>query len=210
MSKISFTSITALRASTAMPARVSSVENNLKKLNPAWNNDWWFPAVAVGLTNSLDDVSWVTGHDRVQLDSSETINIGGITISGSALETRMGTEFETVSSRADASAKLDRVNAILSELAGQTVTWSTVLVIGAGATAAPELKQALQDEVSPEQTISDAAVDTLSKLTTEDVLAVVLRVSESRGGLLNGVTSEEGAAFLTALNTKAEATATAS
>lgn len=201
MSKILFTSIAALRGSYAQAGRVTTVENSLKKINPAWNSNWYFPAVAVGLSNSMDDVSWVTGNDSVLLDPSETINIEGVTISGSALMEKMGVDFESTSTRVDAQTKLDRVDAIMSEIAGKLVKWSTGLVVGAGATAAPELKQALSED-TPEQTAADAAVDTLNKLSIEDVLAVVLRVSVARGGLLNGVTAEESAAFLSALDTK--------
>lgn len=64
-----FTSIAKLRASSAQQNRVSSVANNLKKLNPSWQDGWFFPIVAIGLSNSADDISWVKGTPSVLLTS---------------------------------------------------------------------------------------------------------------------------------------------
>lgn len=66
-----FTSITALRKSHAQQARVTTVASNLKKLNAAWQDDWYFPIVAIGLSNSVDDVSWVKSTQSVLLASSQ-------------------------------------------------------------------------------------------------------------------------------------------
>jgi len=65
-----FTSITNLRKSHAQSDRVDSVERNLKKLNPNWNADWYFPIIAIGLSNVADDIDWVTYNRSVHLRSS--------------------------------------------------------------------------------------------------------------------------------------------
>lgn len=65
-----FTSISALRNSSAMPDRVSSVERNLKKLNPQWKPEYLFPVAAIGLSNIVDDVEWVEHNTSVLLKSS--------------------------------------------------------------------------------------------------------------------------------------------
>lgn len=56
-----FTTIANLRASHAMTARVSSVENWLKKQNPNWTSDTKFPIFVIANSNSVDDVDWVIG-----------------------------------------------------------------------------------------------------------------------------------------------------
>jgi hypothetical protein len=67
-----FTSISALRNSHAMQDRVSSVERNLKKLNPQWKPEFLFPVAVVGLSNSVDDVEWVEYNTSVLLKSGPT------------------------------------------------------------------------------------------------------------------------------------------
>lgn len=62
-----FTTIKWLRNSNAMQARVTSVARNLKGLNPNWKDTWLFPILAVGLSNSLDDVHWVFINREVVL-----------------------------------------------------------------------------------------------------------------------------------------------
>lgn len=56
-----FTTIAKLRNSHAMTARVSSVENWLKKQNPNWTPDTKFPIFAIANSNAVDDVDWVIG-----------------------------------------------------------------------------------------------------------------------------------------------------
>ena len=65
-----FTSISALRDSHAMQDRVSSVERNLKKLNPQWKPEHLFPIAAVGLSNIVDDVEWVARNESTHLKAS--------------------------------------------------------------------------------------------------------------------------------------------
>jgi hypothetical protein len=67
-----FTSIQLLRSSVAQQDRVSKVANHLKKLNVSWQDDWFFPVVAVGLSNSVDDVEWVFSNSITMKTSSPT------------------------------------------------------------------------------------------------------------------------------------------
>lgn len=82
-----FTSIQMLRNSSAMQDRVSSVERNLKKINPKWKDHWLFPIAAVGLSNSADDIEWVLNNSGVQLDSKSQKRVriqGNLMADGSA------------------------------------------------------------------------------------------------------------------------------
>lgn len=85
-----FTSIQMLRNSSAMQDRVSSVERNLKKINPNWKDHWLFPIAAVGLSNSADDIEWVLNNSGVQLDSKSQKRVriqGNLRADGSAAPT---------------------------------------------------------------------------------------------------------------------------
>jgi hypothetical protein len=62
-----FTSINMLRNSSAMQDRVTSVEKHLKRLNPDWDPSWWFPVLAIGLSNVTADVEWVHDVDSTHL-----------------------------------------------------------------------------------------------------------------------------------------------
>jgi len=62
-----FTTIRELRKSTAIQDRVDSVEKHLLRLNPDWKIDYWFPVIAIGLSNVNDDVDWVMGRGDLLL-----------------------------------------------------------------------------------------------------------------------------------------------
>src|SRR6478736_3999677 len=111
MSKIQFTSIAALRESLAQQSRVTTVENNLKKLNASWQASWLFPIVAVGLSNTLEDVDWVQSEDSVHADKYADYSIGGAVIPGAMLDTLSSNRPRT---KAEVTERLQAVDARFS------------------------------------------------------------------------------------------------
>lgn len=79
-----FTSISALRTSRALQDRVTSVERNLKKLNPQWKPEFLFPVAAVGLSNVVDDVEWVEYNTSTHFKSSGRLYPAGLLSAGAA------------------------------------------------------------------------------------------------------------------------------
>jgi hypothetical protein len=74
-----FTSIELLRASEAMQERVDMVEKMLKRLNPEWRSEYFFPVLAIGLSNVNDDVHWVMERSSVttnQFEATKRLYIG--------------------------------------------------------------------------------------------------------------------------------------
>jgi hypothetical protein len=54
-----FTTLAALRNSSAQQGRVTKVENWLKKQNKDWKPEYIFPMVVVQISNTLEDYEWV-------------------------------------------------------------------------------------------------------------------------------------------------------
>jgi hypothetical protein len=168
-----FTSIASLRVSGADKTRVDSVERALKKLNPQWNTNWWFPIVQVGMSNAAADVSWVKGAPSTHLSTSAKVMLVGdfrITSAGllklaresmsppSALDSRNKTAWVT--------AELEKFDAALQALTGQaTSTWTQGL---AYLSDAPEQKK-IQEQTS---TPTTAVIGGVASAATNDVLTV--------------------------------------
>lgn len=200
---VHFTSIKELRNSHAEQGRVTRVANNLKRLNSAWSDEWFFPAVAVGLSNGFDDVSWVESQESVQLnDSQKNLNIGGAHITFDALLSAMDTAgLAGVSSRADVDDRLSRIDAVLAQLAGKPVSWSQGVIVGteallgltAGTTGGlPVTMESLEDQQTP----VTALIHTMHDMEVADIMAAITAVNSARGGLLKGAQPEELTIFI--------------
>ena len=203
-----FTSIASLRTSHADQSRVTRVANNLKKLNPAWQDAWFFPATAVGLSNSFDDVSWVISADSVHLENmKQNLVIDGATFTFEALRLALdkaGIYFGGVHSRADAEAKLAQIDAVLSELAGKPVSWTAGLHDNVMAVVAGMSKDAdplgaviaTQNEIAALNTPVNQLINVMHNMEVADIMAAITAVNSARGGLLKGAQPEELSVFV--------------
>lgn len=71
-----FTSISRLRDSRAEQSRVTKVANNIKKMNANWKDDWYFPVLAVGLSNPVEDVEWVLDSNTRLENTQKHVYVG--------------------------------------------------------------------------------------------------------------------------------------
>ena len=209
---LNFTSIKNLRASSAMQTRVTQVANNLKKLNANWQPEWFFPVAAVGLSNGVEDVSWVSGKESVLLDDDVACFIDGVTFSGDELAS-LGRDLNYCDSKEDAQTKVNKFDEELTTFAGRPLSWKMGMTEVGKEKAkekAPTVDTAASSTAtsrSDDEIDEDKAFIELSKLSNEDVLAVVMKVAVARGGLFNGdLYAPESVAFLQVLDPKGNRT----
>lgn len=198
---IHFTSIALLRSSHADQGRVTRVANNLKKLNPEWHETWFFPAVAVGLSNGFEDISWVEFQESVHLDSKlSLLSIAGAPFTFNQIYSGLSeANLDTyVRSRADCEAQLAKIDEVLSKLAGRPVSW-TAGVAHSG-TISPAAENALQETAvtmeSPEETPTNQLINVMQNMEVADIMAAITAVNSARGGLLKGAQVDELTVFV--------------
>lgn len=116
------TSIAALRNSSAMQSRVTTVENFLKRLNRDWQAAWWFPIAFINVSNDDADMSWVRSHTSTHLKPGGSLKLGASTASVEAvIESLKGLRLET-------EADLPKIDEALSKAFGTPVAWINGLV----------------------------------------------------------------------------------
>ncbi len=110
-----FTSIAKLRASSAIPARVSSVETMLRRVYKAYTPEMIFPVFLIAASNSLDDVEWVRSSSQTHINVthlSPAINKLGLSEMSVLRSAAKATGVDNLTKQ--------YVNAALSAFAGKT------------------------------------------------------------------------------------------
>lgn len=197
--KFALTSIALLRNSDAMTSRVNTVANNLKKINPEWKEEWFFPVIAVGLSNAFDDVSWVFNSDEVLADVDVSYTVGTLTVKGSDLKSGLGMLEASFRTRDDIQKELHALNAGL-ELLAAGARWENGFVLAPVASNSVQKTEeqtsvgteGLSKEDDPVSTITQQLVH----METADIMAILTAVNAARGGLLRGAQPDELTTFL--------------
>lgn len=154
-----FTSIKSLRASSAAPSRVNTVEAMLKRLlGAAYSVETVFPVYLIGESNSMDDVNWVIGS-RVTSPKIGHLTLASGHGGGSIInrEYAKSTKAIAIKTLHDLYVK-DLVDAHFKApkpLEGPELAWLAT-VIPAQAPAAPVTAEAAVNGVAPTATTATA------------------------------------------------------
>jgi hypothetical protein len=121
------TSITALRNSVAMQSRVENVMHFLKKQNPSWQADWYFPIAIINVSNDQADCTWVRDHSSTHHKGEGMLYSGGVSTEAQKVIANLK------GFQARSEDDFVKLNELLTSAFGAPVNWINGFGVGTGA-----------------------------------------------------------------------------